>query len=137
MVEGGATLNWGLISNGLVDEIYTFIGNIILGGKTAPTLVDGEGGITVMRRLELISLERLEDGVLIKWKSSTVNFNSFYVNCKGMVKLDQINISMTAHKVFQPHRGCNTQSIMERRGNDYIRAYRKDKYSIDKCCRYA
>ena len=68
MVEGGATLNWGLISNGLVDEIYTFIGNIILGGKTAPTLVDGEGGITVMRRLELISLERLEDGILIKWK---------------------------------------------------------------------
>ena len=43
MVEGGATLNWGLISRGLVDEIYTFLGNIILGGKTAPTLVDGEG----------------------------------------------------------------------------------------------
>ena len=68
MVEGGATLNWGLISNGLVDEIYTFIGNIIIGGKTAPTLVDGEGGPGVVRRLELISCERLEDGVLIKWK---------------------------------------------------------------------
>jgi len=26
MVEGGATLNWGLISAGLVDEIYIFIG---------------------------------------------------------------------------------------------------------------
>ncbi|MDP2840827.1 MAG: 2,5-diamino-6-(ribosylamino)-4(3H)-pyrimidinone 5'-phosphate reductase, partial [Candidatus Methanoperedens sp.] len=43
MVEGGATLNWGLISAGLVDEIYTFIGNIIIGGKNAPTLVDGDG----------------------------------------------------------------------------------------------
>jgi len=36
-------LNWGLISGGLVDEIYTFIGNIIIGGSNAPTLVDGQG----------------------------------------------------------------------------------------------
>ncbi len=68
MVEGGATLNWGLISRGLVDEIYTFIGNIIIGGKIAPTLVDGEGCISEFCKLELISCERLEDGVLIKWK---------------------------------------------------------------------
>ncbi|MDD4898609.1 MAG: 2,5-diamino-6-(ribosylamino)-4(3H)-pyrimidinone 5'-phosphate reductase, partial [Methanocellales archaeon] len=39
MVEGGATLNWSLISEGLVDEIYVYIGNMIIGGKTAPTLV--------------------------------------------------------------------------------------------------
>jgi len=68
MVEGGATLNWGLISNGLVDEIYTFIGNIIIGGKTAPTLVDGEGYKCDFSRLALMTCERLEDGVLLKWK---------------------------------------------------------------------
>lgn len=68
MVEGGSTLNWGLISSGLVDEIYTFIGNIIIGGKTAPTLMDGEGFISDFCRLTLISCERLEDGVLIRWK---------------------------------------------------------------------
>lgn len=68
MVEGGATLNWGLISNGLVDEIYTFVGNIIIGGKTAPTLVDGEGCACDFCRLALITCERLEDGVLLKWK---------------------------------------------------------------------
>ena len=51
MVEGGATLNWGLISNGLVDEIYTFVGNIIIGGKSAPTLVDGEGYVSDFCRL--------------------------------------------------------------------------------------
>ncbi len=68
MVEGGATLNWGLISNGLVDEIYTFIGNIIIGGRTAPTLVDGGGCISDFCRLSLISCERLEDGVLIMWE---------------------------------------------------------------------
>ncbi|PWB52288.1 MAG: 2,5-diamino-6-(ribosylamino)-4(3H)-pyrimidinone 5'-phosphate reductase [Candidatus Methanoperedenaceae archaeon] len=68
MVEGGATLNWGLISNGLVDEIYTFVGNIIIGGKTAPTLVDGEGCACDFCRLALITCERLEDGVLLKWE---------------------------------------------------------------------
>ncbi len=68
MVEGGATLNWGLVSSGLVDEIYTFIGNIIIGGRTAPTLVDGEGFMSDFCKLSLISCERLEDGVLVRWK---------------------------------------------------------------------
>ena len=71
MVEGGATLNWGLICGGLVDEIYTFMGNIIIGGATAPTLVDGEGCTGKFSRLSLISCEGLEDGVLIRWKVST------------------------------------------------------------------
>ena len=68
MVEGGATLNWGLICEGLVDEIYTFIGNVILGGRSAPTLVDGEGFVSGFSKLSLISCERLEEGVLILWK---------------------------------------------------------------------
>lgn len=68
MVEGGATLNWGLISKGLVDEIYTFIGSMIIGGRAAPTLVDGEGCANDFCRLSLISCEELEDGVLIKWR---------------------------------------------------------------------
>lgn len=68
MVEGGATLNWGLASAGLVDEIYTFIGNIIIGGKNAPTLVDGDGRTCEFCKLELISCETLEDGILVKWK---------------------------------------------------------------------
>lgn len=70
MVEGGATLNWGLISKGLVDEIYTFIGNIILGGQSAPTLVDGDGCNGEICRLTLLSCEKLEDGVFIKWQIS-------------------------------------------------------------------
>ena len=68
MVEGGATLNWGLVSAGLVDEIYTFIGNIIIGGKNAPTLADGEGRTCGFCKLSLISCEKLDDGILVKWK---------------------------------------------------------------------
>ncbi|HLB71138.1 MAG: 2,5-diamino-6-(ribosylamino)-4(3H)-pyrimidinone 5'-phosphate reductase [Candidatus Methanoperedens sp.] len=70
MVEGGATLNWKLISGGFVDEMYTFIGNIIIGGTNAPTLVDGEGCTGEFCKLSLISCERMEEGVLIRWKVS-------------------------------------------------------------------
>jgi len=69
MVEGGATLNWGMISAGLVDEIYTFVGNLIIGGKTAPTFTDGEGfSEAELLGLELLSAEKIEEGILIKWK---------------------------------------------------------------------
>ncbi len=70
MVEGGATLNWGLISDGLVDELYTFIGNIIIGGSNAPTLIDGEGFKNDFCRLTLLSCEKIEEGVLLRWKVS-------------------------------------------------------------------
>ncbi|WMW24082.1 2,5-diamino-6-(ribosylamino)-4(3H)-pyrimidinone 5'-phosphate reductase [Methanolobus sediminis] len=69
MVEGGATLNWGMISNGLVDEIYTFVGNLIIGGKTAPTFTDGDGFTEKdIQKLELIDAEKMEEGILLKWK---------------------------------------------------------------------
>ncbi|MBN2110293.1 MAG: 2,5-diamino-6-(ribosylamino)-4(3H)-pyrimidinone 5'-phosphate reductase [Methanosarcinaceae archaeon] len=69
MVEGGATLNWGMLSGGLVDEIYTFVGNLIIGGNMSPTLVDGAGFTeNEIMRLELISSETMEKGVLLKWK---------------------------------------------------------------------
>ncbi|WP_406660046.1 2,5-diamino-6-(ribosylamino)-4(3H)-pyrimidinone 5'-phosphate reductase [Methanolobus sp. ZRKC3] len=70
MVEGGATLNWGMISAGLVDEIYTFVGNLIIGGNTAPTLVDGEGFTEKeIHKLKLIDAETMEEGVLLRWKA--------------------------------------------------------------------
>jgi 2,5-diamino-6-(ribosylamino)-4(3H)-pyrimidinone 5'-phosphate reductase len=69
MVEGGATLIWGMLYEGLVDEIYTFVGNLIIGGATAPTFTDGKGfSEAELLELELLSLEKMEDGVLLKWK---------------------------------------------------------------------
>ncbi len=69
MVEGGATLNWSLVSRGLVDEIYTYIGALVLGGEGAPTLVDGVGFAdnTDAAGLELVSMERVDNGVLLHW----------------------------------------------------------------------
>ncbi|MGA2104567.1 MAG: 2,5-diamino-6-(ribosylamino)-4(3H)-pyrimidinone 5'-phosphate reductase [Methanoregula sp.] len=70
MVEGGGTLISGLVRAGLVDEIYTYIGSIIIGGKDAPTLVDGEGWIheADFSRLELAEITRVDDGMLVHWK---------------------------------------------------------------------
>ncbi len=70
MVEGGGTLNWSLLCHGLVDEIYIYIGNMIIGGDSAPTPVGGTGFIRPdeLLRLRLISMEELDEGVLLKWR---------------------------------------------------------------------
>jgi len=70
MVEGGGELIAGLIGAGLVDEIYTFVGNLVIGGRTAPTLADGEGFLQEEEfpRLTLIETRRIENGVLLHWK---------------------------------------------------------------------
>ncbi|WP_135613182.1 2,5-diamino-6-(ribosylamino)-4(3H)-pyrimidinone 5'-phosphate reductase [Methanococcoides sp. AM1] len=68
MVEGGATLNWAMLSSGLVDEIYSFVGNLLIGGTSAPTLVDGVGFVeSDILSLELMSMEKMDEGVLLKW----------------------------------------------------------------------
>jgi len=70
MVEGGGTLIAGLVSAGLVDEIYTYIGSIIIGGKDAPTLADGNGWVkeSDFCRLTLIESRRIDNGILLHWK---------------------------------------------------------------------
>lgn len=69
MVEGGGTLIWGLVSAGLVDEITCFVGNIVIGGTGAPTLAEGEGFVKeeAFTRLGLVSVEPLDEGILIRW----------------------------------------------------------------------
>ncbi len=70
MVEGGGTLNWSLLYHGLVDEIYIYIGNMIIGGDSAPTPVGGTGFVRPdeLLQLALISMEELDEGVLLRWR---------------------------------------------------------------------
>ena len=72
MVEGGGTLIGGLIRAQLVNEIYVFIGNIIIGGKDSPTFADGEGFIqeSSFTRLALLAAHQMEGGILLHWKVS-------------------------------------------------------------------
>jgi 2,5-diamino-6-(ribosylamino)-4(3H)-pyrimidinone 5'-phosphate reductase len=70
MVEGGATLNWAMTRAGLVDEISVFIGNIIIGGREAPTFMDGEGisDRSEAIELELMKTEKMDEGVILTWR---------------------------------------------------------------------
>ena len=69
MVEGGATMNWAMARAGLVDEISVFVGNIIIGGKDAPTFMDGEGisDRAEAIELELIKYEPMDEGLVLTW----------------------------------------------------------------------
>lgn len=51
LLEGGSTLNWSMLSQGLVDEIRIAVKPCVIGGEKAKTLVDGEG------------FEKISDGV--------------------------------------------------------------------------
>lgn len=70
MLEGGGELIAGMIRAGLVHEICTFIGNLIIGGRDAPTLADGEGFVTEdeFTRLTLIEARQIGNGILLHWK---------------------------------------------------------------------
>jgi len=70
MVEGGGTLIAGLAKAGLVDELYVYVGNMIIGGSTAPTLADGDGlsAAEPFVRLALASVTPCEEGVLLHWR---------------------------------------------------------------------
>lgn len=43
MLEGGSTLNFSMFENNLIDEVKVCIAPMIVGGKNAKTLVDGDG----------------------------------------------------------------------------------------------
>jgi 2,5-diamino-6-(ribosylamino)-4(3H)-pyrimidinone 5'-phosphate reductase len=68
MVEGGANLNWSLLRAGLVDELYTYIGGMLIGGEKAPSLVGGVGFTKDFPELKLISLEPMDEGALLRWR---------------------------------------------------------------------
>jgi 2,5-diamino-6-(ribosylamino)-4(3H)-pyrimidinone 5'-phosphate reductase len=70
MVEGGGTIIWNFLKKGFVDDIYVYIGPIIIGGCKTPTLADGKG-ITDEDdkiKLTLVGIDKLGDGILTHYK---------------------------------------------------------------------
>jgi 2,5-diamino-6-(ribosylamino)-4(3H)-pyrimidinone 5'-phosphate reductase len=70
MVEGGSTLNFELMRQGLVDEVMAHVAPMIFGGETAPTMA---GGLGLKRSaaipLKLMEIEKWEDGgALLKYQ---------------------------------------------------------------------
>ncbi|QSG06991.1 2,5-diamino-6-(ribosylamino)-4(3H)-pyrimidinone 5'-phosphate reductase [Halapricum desulfuricans] len=67
MVEGGGELLFSLFEAELVDELSVFVGSLVIGGRDAPTLADGDGFVESFADLRLDEVERLDDGVLLRY----------------------------------------------------------------------
>jgi len=68
MVEGGGELLFSLFDAGLVDELTVYVGSKLIGGRDAPTLVDGDGFTEPdFVDLALEDVSRVDDGVLLAY----------------------------------------------------------------------
>ncbi len=67
LVEGGGTLNYALLEEGLVDKLYLFIAPLLFGGKNALTPIEGEGVEEVENAWSVrdLELKQLENDLLI------------------------------------------------------------------------
>ncbi|MEM3421275.1 MAG: 2,5-diamino-6-(ribosylamino)-4(3H)-pyrimidinone 5'-phosphate reductase [Candidatus Hadarchaeum sp.] len=72
LLEGGSTLNWNMISQGLVDEIQVTVAPRIVGGAAAKTLVGGDGFCKVKNgvRLRLSKISRVGSDVLLVYRTA-------------------------------------------------------------------
>ncbi len=70
MVEGGGTVIWNFLKQGLVDDMYVYVGPLIIGGEHTPTLADGEGikNEDYKIQLKMVNMNRLGTGILIHYK---------------------------------------------------------------------
>ncbi|MFO7833612.1 MAG: 2,5-diamino-6-(ribosylamino)-4(3H)-pyrimidinone 5'-phosphate reductase [Halohasta sp.] len=67
LVEGGGELIFSVIENDLIDRLTVYIGSLVIGGRDAPTLADGDGFVEGFPRLSLEAVERVDDGVLLEY----------------------------------------------------------------------
>jgi 2,5-diamino-6-(ribosylamino)-4(3H)-pyrimidinone 5'-phosphate reductase len=70
LVEGGGTIIWSFLRNRLVDDLYTYIGPCIIGGKNTPTVADGSGikSEDDLLSLRIVDVNRLGNGLLVHYK---------------------------------------------------------------------
>lgn len=71
MVEGGGTLNFELLRQGLVDELFIYQSPRIFGGSSSPTLASGAGLPESMAiNLTLVDVSVLDDegGLLVHYR---------------------------------------------------------------------
>jgi len=70
LVEGGGTIIWSFLRNRLVDDLYTYIGPCIIGGKNTPTVADGSGikSEDDLLSLGIVDVNRLGNGLLVHYK---------------------------------------------------------------------
>lgn len=69
LVEGGGELNWDLARDDLIDELHVTVAPALLGGREAPTLLEGRGfTMKDQRRLRLAGLQREGDELYCRYE---------------------------------------------------------------------
>ncbi|MFM7795434.1 MAG: 2,5-diamino-6-(ribosylamino)-4(3H)-pyrimidinone 5'-phosphate reductase [Candidatus Nitrosotenuis sp.] len=69
LLEGGGTLNWEFVNQGLVDEVIVTVTPYLVGGKDAKTLLDGNGFSKISRslKLKLYKIKRQNNEVILHY----------------------------------------------------------------------
>jgi 2,5-diamino-6-(ribosylamino)-4(3H)-pyrimidinone 5'-phosphate reductase len=60
LVEGGGEINWSVLKLGLADELIVTISPVVIGGRDAKTLVEGEG------------IAKITDGIKMKLSKTVI-----------------------------------------------------------------
>jgi 2,5-diamino-6-(ribosylamino)-4(3H)-pyrimidinone 5'-phosphate reductase len=69
LVEGGGEVNMAFFRHRLVDEVYMTLCPVIIGGREAPTPVDGEGfAASALPSLELLESRRVGDELFQRYR---------------------------------------------------------------------
>ena len=73
MVEGGGTVIWNFLKEGLFDNFYVYLAPIIIGGNKTPTTANGKGikSLDDLINLEIVNIKRLGPGVLFHYRLIT------------------------------------------------------------------
>ncbi len=68
LVEGGSTVIWEFLKQGLFDELHVYIAPLVIGGN-APTMAGGEGIKTWQEaiKLRLYAIEKYGEGLVLKF----------------------------------------------------------------------
>ena len=70
LLEGGGTLNWSMLSHGLVDEISVAISPRVLGGANAITLAEGQGVRRIKEavKLRLMNVREYGEDLVVRYR---------------------------------------------------------------------
>ncbi len=70
LLEGGGNLNFGMLRDGLVDEVRVAVAPMIVGGKEAVTLVEGTGFSKIEEgvKLHLIKYYTLGQDLILEYR---------------------------------------------------------------------
>lgn len=70
LVEGGGELLYSVIAAGVVDSLLVYIAPFVVGGRDAPTLVDGDGFVEDFPEFTLVETTRTDTGVCLEFRAA-------------------------------------------------------------------